>query len=103
VEDPENGDGVREALAFVGQLQHEPGSHFAAELSGGPQFIHWGHDQSIAADTRDLTLAILSSLAGQKLTAEDLYPRPRKPEDMPQEAATIADFNPGAFMRWLTS
>jgi hypothetical protein len=94
---------ARRVLILSEHLKDIPDSRYRAATLGGPQFLGWDDDRYLAADTRDFMLAILTSLGGQKLTAEDLYPRPERAEDMPQEAATIAEFNPGAFIRWLTS
>lgn len=84
---------------LVEQLRHNPASHFAAALEGGPQFIGWDADRYLLADTRDLLLAIASGLAGQKIAPADLYARPEDTREV--RVATIADFDVDAFMRRL--
>lgn len=83
------------------QLSWRTDSHYAAALSGGPQFIGWGHDRILAADIRDGIVAILLGLGGTKMTAADQYPRPKRPEV--KQALTIAEFDTAAFMRLLAS
>ena len=91
---------VDDALDYVDGLAQHTGSHYRAALLGGPQFIGWGHDQVLAADTRDAIFVIAAGLGGDKLSPEDLYQRPEK-EPVVEQAATVADFDVAAFMRRL--
>lgn len=95
-------ESVSEALVLVEQLSHRPDSHFAAMLAGGMQFLGWSEDRQLFADIRDVLLMIMASFGGKKLTRDDLWTRPVKEEETrPEQAATIAEFDTGAFMRWL--
>jgi hypothetical protein len=95
-----DGESVHEALVLAEHLAARPDSHFSAELSGGQQFLGWGHEQQIAADTRDLLLALIAGLGGKSLGPDDLYPRPQAVAPV-EEVGTVAEFDVAAFMRRL--
>lgn len=92
---------MTEALLLVEQLAVRDDSHLSAALMGGLQFVGWTQDRMLAAATRDLIAMVLAGLGGTKLPETDLWPRPARPEVA--QAATIAEFDTGAFMRMLAT
>lgn len=92
---------VRRALILVEHLRDIVDSRYRALKLGDALFLGWGTDQAIAADTHDSILVIAAGLAGQKLTRDDLWPRPQRPEGEVEEVGTIAEFNVSDFMRMI--
>jgi len=88
-------------LILSGQLTHHPSSRYRAALLGDPRFIGWTEDSEILATIADSLLGITGALGGAKITAADLWPRPKKVTTEEPEVGTIAEFDPAAFMRWL--
>jgi hypothetical protein len=72
---------------------------------GNLGYLNWGPAEEIAANTYDVILGLLYGLAGESLTAGDLWPRPRRPA--PATAAvdnpefTVENFNVAEFMSQL--
>jgi hypothetical protein len=94
-------EAVDEALVLIDRLALHVDSHYRAALLGGPQFVGWGHDQILAADTRDALFVITAGLGGEKVTKDDMYPRPEADKPEVDQPKTVADFDVAAFMRRL--
>lgn len=92
---------ARRALILVGHLDDIVESRYRALKRGGLEHLGWGIDRHIAADTRDMLLAIGAGLGGEKTTAADMWPRPQSEADAPVEVGTIADFDEVGFMRMI--
>lgn len=88
----------RRALVFVERLEHEPRSHYRAEILGTTEHIGWGQAERVAADLVDavnVNTAATIAVAQQKpkLKEPTPYPRPGDDKDgQPKPAAeSIAD------------
>jgi len=92
---------VRRALILSEQLTLIPASRYRAARLGDPRFMGWTEDTSILASVSDTLLGITGALGGSKVTAADMWERPKKVEPEKPEVGTIAEFNPDTFMRWL--
>jgi hypothetical protein len=92
---------VRRALILSEQLIHTPASRYRAALLGDPRFIGWTEDTSLLASVSDTLLGIAGALGGSKVTEADMWERPKQVEPEKPEVGTIAEFDPGTFMRWL--
>jgi hypothetical protein len=92
---------VRHALILSEQLTYTPASRYRAALLGDPRFNGWTEDSDILASIADTLLGITGALGGAKVTAADMWPRPKRVKPEEPEVATIAEFDPAAFMRWL--
>jgi hypothetical protein len=95
---------ARRALVLSGQLLEDPLSHFRAEHRGDMAFLGWDEETYLLADTRDLLLSIAAGLGGEKITADDFWPRPTRTvvtDGVDPEVGTIAEFDTGGFMRMI--
>lgn len=92
---------MRHALILSEQLTHTPSSRYRAALLGDPRFLGWTEDSELLATIADSLLGITGALGGSKITAADLWPRPKRATPEDPEVGTIAEFDPAAFMRWL--
>lgn len=93
---------VRRALVLSGQLLDDHRSQYRAAKRGGPEFLGWSEDTYLLASIRDEILTLLAALGGEKVTAEDMWPRPTRAvvtDDVDPVVGTIADFDTGGFMR----
>ena len=88
---------VRRAFVLAEQLKTIPDSRYRAATWGDPLYLGYGVAEIIAADQYDLIKSFFAFFVGEKLTADDLYPRPRSANTAPRET-TIADFDIDNFM-----
>lgn len=93
-------ESVTEALQFAEHLALDSESHYRAARLGSTDFIGWGQQEDLQADTYDALVVILSSLGGKTPSEDDLHKRPERAAEV-DAPATIADFDVARFQRRL--